>query len=636
MKKQTNRKQKSKRPLFLSVFIVGLLAAVVAFLLWDDGEFAFEYDWPKGSIYVYDLDYSSESEAVFAFSTGGEDEEPQEQSYAGLIDMKGELRLASYGKEGAYYLLGVTFSNISTLELTALGSPVFESEEEAKRVFESSEALMEINGSGEISALKFEKRAHPAFVGTVQSLMGDVQVIVESGSPSWEAREKNQQGEAVAEYEVLGSDGDAVALGKKREDYKRFNAADISSKKVKSDVTSSFDVALHEDGYLKSLAGTEVLGATEGEKKLLGVTTEVSVVLSRVEQVQSPDELVASLKGSSYVRALGEVKVSPEAEQKALVQRAAGMKIHHIVEDITKYGSAGRMPFHERWIWRATGLLRASPEECKKLLEVFEDESVGATGKQFIVELLAGVGNEEAQKVMLEIFDSDTAKSNPGYFKLIQRVAVLTNPTVEMGKYIEEKVLETQRLKDDLHFSSAFALGSMSAKLRENGEEQVASALNERLVEFLKNAENDDERAAYLRALGNSGDEKNIDLIAPYSADADDRVRRAVATALRKTRTPESEKIVMTLASDSVGQVQKEALQVLRKYTVDSDQLLQLDQMLESGGLDNFSRGDMITLLHDAYKDPSTKAMSEKMLKAMLAKTKTAKLRQRISGILNG
>jgi hypothetical protein len=90
---------------------------------------------------------------------------------------------------------------------------------------------------------------------------------------------------------------------------------------------------------------------------------------------------VADILSGTKARKLGEIIVTDDMRKKLDAQRIGDMTIEKLTADVVKYGNGGRMPFHTQWVWQATGLLKAHPEECWKLVDVFNSPDLIVDGR---------------------------------------------------------------------------------------------------------------------------------------------------------------------------------------------------------------------------------------------------------------
>ncbi|MCP4674871.1 MAG: HEAT repeat domain-containing protein, partial [Deltaproteobacteria bacterium] len=587
-----------KTLLFLLIVVIIIAAAIWFFSRQEKKGFEYAFDWPRGNVYVYEVSYNTKNATNISFTPGNPKAEAQ--SFLGSVNLTGEMKLRSYGEHKGSYFLGVTLDDFTALELTVMGKSMYDDQAAVKAVFAGHEGLVEISKQGEVKKISFEESSPPVFKNMVQNLVGEVQVVVESGSEKWEVLEKNQYGETPSSYALKMEDGDEVEVDKSRLSYASLHAVPGELVADEVDVKAGYDVRLSRAGHVTHFGGTEEIAVKEGGKKtIFSVETSVSMKLARIDEFRSGEDSPYARFSKLTSRKLGELVVSDEAERRSLEQRAGGMKIDKLVDDLLKFANAGEMPFHTRWVWRATGALRLDPKACWELVDVFEDDVSNQKTRNMVVELLVSVGHGEAQAVLRKILGGSVARKSPRYWDTLQRLMLLTEPDAETGRFVQAKVSATAKAetKDDVHFASAIALGGLAKNIRKNGDPETAAEYNKQLVELLGEADTVTEKAAYLKSLGNSADESNVEIISSFADDKSAPVRVSVADALRDTQTEKSEQTVMQLTEDSIATVQKSALRVMANYDAKEEHLFKIKDLVDDDTVQSQSYGALMDVL---------------------------------------
>ena len=127
-----------------------------------------------------------------------------------------------------------------------------------------------------------------------------------------------------------------------------------------------------------------------------------SLRLLRVEPFGVDQALAAA---AAVVPSTGPMDVveSGAGRRNALLLRAAGLTGAQLVLDIRAHATMERLPDHNRWLWRATGLLKLEPALCSQLVTLFQDKTLGQETRALILDLLVGAGHATAQEAMRDI-----------------------------------------------------------------------------------------------------------------------------------------------------------------------------------------------------------------------------------------
>jgi HEAT repeat protein len=104
---------------------------------------------------------------------------------------------------------------------------------------------------------------------------------------------------------------------------------------------------------------------------------------------------------------------------------------------------------------------------------------------------------------------------------------------------------------------------------------------------------------AFLDSLGNAGLPEQVREVTAFAKDVDPDVRRSVADALRFTPTPEAQRTLIDLSKDPNGRVQGQAFQVLSAQPSTPAMLVELEEVVKSGGVDPEAGPALLTLLKE-------------------------------------
>jgi hypothetical protein len=263
------------------------------------------------------------------------------------------------------------------------------------------------------------------------------------------------------------------------------------------------------------------------------------------------------------------------ARTRALEERVRGMTWESMRDDLLRYGAGGKMPEHNRWLWRAAGLLRLDPAMAEKLEALFFDDGLEGPTKALVLDLLAQVGHPEAQAALRRILSDPRAQARADFGQLIQRAGFVREPEAATVQTVQG-VFESPPTPEASRASAA-TLGALAAA---SGAEAPVDAL----LDAAAQASGLDREAA-LVGLGNSRNPKAREVIAKGLSAPEESTRAAAARALRHFTDDESRSQLVALLGDSSAAVAQGALSALREHAPTELLLVQLTQAVKSGGV---------------------------------------------------
>lgn len=626
-------KSKNIKLLLAGAIIAGTLVLTVFLGNKTTSPFEYTFDWPRGKAYVYRLSYANTNETNIFLSP--DNAAAAKQSFNAVTELRSELVLKSYGKQDDSYVLGVSLQKISKGRLEVMGAPIAKDERTLRGLMEGPEGFLEVTPLGEITRLHFDKNAPEVFKNILQSLSEELTVIVKHGPDKWTVTETSRTGTAPNHYALTERTSNTVNINKTRDGYDTLNA--VSGNHNDGAFSGQYKVSLSPKGHVDSIRGTETIRVLDkGDVPLLSTDTEFSLQLKTISDF-TPEQTPKEVVRDTDARMPGQIVVSAVAQNRALSKRAAGLTTEKLLTDLDVHGDSGKMPFHSRWVWQATGRLRLEPQACWKLVPMLKDPQKSVAAKTFMLELLVSVGHEEAQAVLRTVLGDDGLTGDPEYYDMLQRLALLEQPSPKTGGFLLQTYARTQNdpSSRDTHFAAAYSLGGMARKLRENGHEKEADDCNGALLESLQRAHGSTERETYLRGLGNASVATNVDAISAFAKDEEPSVRRAVAVALRNTQTPKAEETVMKLMGDQSFLVQKDALGVMDKYEHRLEHFGRLKTLLDDDALNAFNYGNAALMATREVQSGGQGAeLSRQMLEGLLEKEISPTLRSQIRATL--
>ncbi len=439
------------------------------------------------------------------------------------IRVTGDLTLAYVAHVDGKHRLFAELSG-ATLELGTRSPRTASVEKELGRPF-----YVLAEPDGRVRGYAFERGLSPTAQNILRGLVGSAQLAVRDGD-AWTADEDDVQGSYVASY----SRGDAGEIVKTKGKYEK--VATMTSL-VPADETAAIDTRARgvaivgEDGWAKTITLDEHKTASMGAS-LPTATTDV-----RLEMKLSGTQADPSLLGRFEREAEGLVEVGPfgtgdEAEaQRSADRRAAGdatmdalLAQARATEDDKEVGAIAD---------RMAARLRLSPGEAERMVPLAK--TLPDREARILVGALGAAGTRESTRALGGIVGQKGTPSGVRAQAATQ-LAFSGDNALEAREPLIEGMGDPSR---DVRESSALALGSVARDLGDSDADSVAE-----LVRRYEEAQTDEDRALFLRALGNSGSVELLPLARRALASENEALREAAAHALRFLPAGEADAIL--------------------------------------------------------------------------------------------
>lgn len=312
----------------------------------------------------------------------------------------------------------------------------------------------------------------------------------------------------------------------------------------------------------------------------------------------------------------GEPFESAADKHASLVRLSSGASMDEIVGVVHGATALGTQGAPRGWLVRSTAYLELHPEAVDDLAARFQDEDLGAKGRVALLDVLASTGGDHAQATLLRELDTAAAREGETRIDYVQRVMLVEQPNVATATALRERFVKAQGAGDpEMAYAEAHVLGSVAEKLAAQGQRSEAKATTDLVAKALDAAKTPDAQAAYLAALGNAGAPTQVSRIAKHARDDDANVRRAVASALRKTSDDESKSTLLALAKDADEDVELTALSSISEQPIDAGEVRQLASLLDTPQLGDHAEGALTTLLlRQGPLTPDVQASLERLL----------------------
>lgn len=510
--------------------------------------YAFEYAADESSR----LDAPSRDEALVELS--------------GRVRLAGELVLTPARGPRADRRVWALRAQLSRAELVVSGRAQLADLAAARRIFDNAQVLVETDLDGMLRAVH-ERDDDPVIARqTLRQLALELTLVRRPGD-AWDVAEPAPHGTARSRY-AWATDG--VTLRRARDEYASLTSlTPDAAQSVHGEAAFTFG----RDGALASLDGDERIDVGDPARPSMSSHTHLALRLTASRPTAPMTDLSAFAP-----RRVDRPTASREMSAQHLAQRVDGLTVDAMIDTLNENLAGGIVPDHDRFFWRATGLLALHPEAAEVLGTVFRDPRASARARGLVLDLLARSGTPEAQRVLVALLDGPDADgpSRPHY---LQRLGFVRAPSPETLD------LATRAMdRPDTRAASFYVLGSLAHTLSEEGRGDESARCNARLLDALSHAQPGEARHL-LAALGNARRDENAAALAPYAHDPDVAVRSAAARALAVTGGDESTEALWSMLDDAEADVQELAIAGLRDRALDASRVTELAARVRDGRL---------------------------------------------------
>ncbi|MCA9611865.1 MAG: HEAT repeat domain-containing protein [Sandaracinus sp.] len=481
----------------------------------------------------YALVYESEQ----AFARGGAE-------VAGRLDLDVDVELRPRGDR-----VGLAVVECRRFEWRALGSAIVDATR-ACEDFVGTESLATSNDDGTLAEVFTAPELSEALAHLHLGLWQELS-FTRRASSSYVATERSPRGVAEGEFVHEGD----------RYERRRVTYEAAPGVALPPGTLERSESTLRMRG--ETLESLEIDEHFQGEGRL-----RVHLALSRVGDAPTPPAI-------ELARFVPQRLEDRDARRAAdlLERRAAGLTIDELKDLLAEFGDGGHVPEHERFLWRATGLLRLHPELAFELEPLFLGADASSSRRGLVLDLLVHARTAEGQQALRRLLDSEVARQDPRHALHLQRLALVENPDGETVAYATRRFEVAEGVID--RFAAAYTYAGVA---RESHDPAVAAAAARALTTELEHAPDADSRTHWMRALGATGAPEARAAIVDHLDDSATSVRVAAVGAL--ARQPGDGSELRRALADTHEAVQREAL---RHVELGASDLAQLERLASQG-----------------------------------------------------
>ncbi|GHG87232.1 HEAT repeat domain-containing protein [Comamonas sp. JC664] len=533
------------------------------------------YQWTVGEERTYHFVWNDLQRIAFTVP-GGE----ELQRFDGVMNLDGELTLQALEVREDGARLRLALKRLSQHEVTFSGQSLLpDAAALQEHLPESASAWLELNGQGALVGVRYSDAEPPMFRQFTQSLAAELFPTELRDAAEWTAVESTHLGQVEASFQFQD---ERARLTRRRTRYQSLRAASqVPTFQQQLSSLTQFD--RDPDGFLAAVSLNEILDATHTDGRPL-LSRRVRLRLTFSTRQQKP--LPPLVETKSIVRAPSQLVFEGDEERALATSQAAGMTVDLMLEALASANDPSAVGDAGTFARRAIAALKLEPHRTGELGALFKRPGVAPAMRELMLDLLAGAGHAEAQAVLRELIVSKEAREHPGaHAMMVQRAGFFKAPEPETGRLLARMNAEARASGDvGTERASAYALGAVVSHLPA-GSPEAAEFLRP-LEDALLQADSPEALEHSLRALGNSGSERVLDLASPHLRDASPTVRAAAASALRSAPQDAATGLLLeALSSETERAVQAVYLDALNGRTLGGAELERLSVWVISGGL---------------------------------------------------
>ncbi|WP_164020568.1 HEAT repeat domain-containing protein [Pyxidicoccus trucidator] len=544
--------------------------------------------WEPGEERTYRFVWDDLQRVELPVPTSGED-----SALTGTLHLEGELTLQALEVRDTGTRLRLGLKRLDRHEALVSGQALFPDDASVRaQLPASASAWLELDARGALLAARFSESEPPMFRQLAQTLAAELFPTELRDAAEWQAVESTQTGEVEADFRFEGDD--ASRLTRRRTRYQSLRAAG-EVKAFRQKLSSLTHFERDPDGHLAAVSHDESLEATRTDgRPLLSRLMRLRVTFSTREQKPLP------MQGEDkpIVRTPAQIAFEGDPELALLTSQADGLTVDEALEVLATAGDPDAIPELGRFARRAIAALKLEPERANELARVFRLKDARPALRELMLDLLVGAGHAEAQATLRELIQSPEAREHEAAHALmVQRAGFLENPEPETGRMLAD-LHARARTSGDIggERASSYALGSLVSHLPPDAPE--VSEYVGVLEDSLARAKSAEERLHSLRALGNTGAERVLELSAPHLRADEADVRSAAAEALRRSPQEVATRMLLdALETERERAVQSALLDALDARSLGMPELERLRAWVVAGRLAPGAEATLLNVL---------------------------------------
>ncbi len=547
----------------------------------------------RGVFRIYRYKYSDENTTtVFPERLGKM--KGNSSTFMSTFSFDGDLCVKDYGRINGNKVYSLRFVDIRSKHFALNGHDMFDDSSSFAEHLKKNEVFVSLDKNNEIANLHFLPDMPQLYKNFMMTVALEIQVSIKEGKKNWSTQETNQHGTGKVNYKITGKEEDRYRILKTRESY---SYPGLIEKDDTQDIQANDKITVNTKGFVEEIDKKEESVITSKDKN------ETILEVRKTLQLQLKEKGIfdPSKFGGEHFAALQMVNPGehiPDAGQnRELLAKQAAFLAYHEIENWIKNFKINKKDnrANNSMFYRATGFVELHPKSAEKLAEYAKQKAGTFREKLLVMNVLAAVGTEDAQKAMREILSDPDIRKHKKFGVLVQNFSFMDKkPTSETLTFLQDLMNNHQGF---VSYSAAHAFGACIHKLYKGEEKDRALKLNQQLVSKVSTSKTGKDKAEYIAALGNAGMIENNSFLYGYFQYKNPKVRSEAVMALRKTETAESREKLLSVFSDPERSVQRSSIQTFLYFNPEEKNLLNIRDQLDKGLIEEANFYDMTSLL---------------------------------------
>lgn len=478
----------------------------------------------------------------------------------GAVHVAGELALRVHEVDDSGALVGLEIERVDTAAVELLGQDVVADAD----VLANHELLLRVAPGGEVRSV-WLARDTPSITRHV--LVG---VAAHTDLRIVEGEHLAPASNGLARMQYVHDPDDGSRIERRIAGYTRIDALGGAGVDDPWSFDGHADIRVDARGLPERIDAVEVV-ALRGQERPLAFASRARFTLARIGETVfavAPTRREGMLEIDLFAP-----PDDTEAERELAGRFADGLTTTDMLLTVHAVGLGQRPP--RGFLVRARGLLRASPEQARALVPIYE-RAKDRAARGFVLDVLTAAQTEPAQRLMVELLEGSLDREPAELPRLVQHTALVEAPIPELAAFVLAAHERAFVAGDDaLRRASAYPLGALAGRIA-----LTDAALAERMLRPLRDAlaaaTDPDDRAAVIAGLGNAGMPEDLERIRTLVDDPDARVRGDVINALRHHRSTASDDVLFVALRDPSRSVAATALATIADHRGEPEHLSRL------------------------------------------------------------
>ncbi len=484
--------------------------------------------------------------------------------------------------------------------------------------------------TGEFISFDFPKQLPLQDSDMIKQLLSGLETILPLNVDSlYTAKQQDQSGTYLTKYKRGPDHGIMQKLNyvNKPNDSSRVMSAQI---RIKS---SQFEFSPDRKGcWLDSLSGQEHLQISIGEGDNSFLTDALTHIFLKKQTGLAADKV---LWQSENLATLLELQGSEKKRQSIRLtrkERALDKSLQRLAQ--TSDGIlASLLKVDDKSLKLLKRYLETHPEKISQIPDLLLSKEKSDKAVAEIILLLGKIGSVEAQGALLEIWRNSSFSEDDHLQAILSFTGLDKPPTNEAFSMLTSQINRIQSGQPNPHLVSTPVLvsGIVIKNIRESHPD-IASQLNQELVDLLQITSDTAQAKILLLALGNSRIEENADIIGSYISDSNPILREtAVRMAARYSGEQCAHALMENLSNESVPEIQVGMLKSLQEQPLTIDDLDGIQSTLLTspdatvraaaisalGSHKELNPEDVIAKLKSAYQQETSRENIKRIIKVL-------------------